>query len=379
MGMTRKQIAFDLSHEALRQYYPRRETAQDPQFFKRAYKDIQQFMASNGFERRQHSVYVSSEEMTTLDVAVLMQRMASQFPWLRQCAEKVDTTDIGAQHSLLGLLRPNVQIDVSLDQQVGKNQLVSLSSSKADGWCFYIIADLKTWADNAENRSPLEHFSSFATAKARFEELCVQEYNSEPAEPGPDGQPPARLTLGLEHSDGMSSTDILQVRKGKNYLVTDFVRMVRVRDDPAAMDALARVSREIGFDFVRVYEQTGDRVQFLPNVPFGEWDNPYFPSATPGRIAAQYYELTHRCYPLPRDPGLRAGQIAGIVQFIQKEGKQGINQMALSVAGFGASFPDNPAVQEVASALIKELAQYDAPERDDIPQRKAGRKKSQER
>lgn len=53
--------------------------------------------------------------------------------------------------------------------------------------------------------------------------------------------------------------------------------------------------------------------------------------------------------------------------------------MALSVAGFGASFPDNPAVQEVASALIKELAQYDAPERDDIPQRKAGRKKSQER
>ncbi len=29
------------------------------------------------------------------------------------------------------------------------------------GWGFYIIADLKTWADNAENRSSLEHFSSF--------------------------------------------------------------------------------------------------------------------------------------------------------------------------------------------------------------------------
>ena len=34
---SRKQITFDLSQEALRQHYPRKETAQDPQFFKRAY------------------------------------------------------------------------------------------------------------------------------------------------------------------------------------------------------------------------------------------------------------------------------------------------------------------------------------------------------
>lgn len=185
--------------------------------------------------------------------------------------------------------------------------------------------------------------------------------------------------MGLEHSDSTSSTDILQVRQGKNYLVTDFVRMERVRDDPAAMDALSRVSREIGFDFVRVYEQTGDRVQLRPNVPFAEWDNPYFPSATPGRIAAQYYELMHQCYPLPRDPELRARQIADFVQFIQKEGKHGANQMSLAVAGFGASFPDNAAVQELASSLIKELAQYDEPGREDVPRKKESRKKSPER
>ena len=45
MGTSRKQIAFDLSYEALKQHYPRREAGQDPQFFKRAYKDIQRFMA----------------------------------------------------------------------------------------------------------------------------------------------------------------------------------------------------------------------------------------------------------------------------------------------------------------------------------------------
>ena len=80
MGMSRKQITFDLSQDALRQHYPRKETAQDPQFFKRAYKDIQRFMESNGFERRQYSVYVSTEELTALDVAVLTQRMAEELP-----------------------------------------------------------------------------------------------------------------------------------------------------------------------------------------------------------------------------------------------------------------------------------------------------------
>ena len=38
MGMTRKQISFDLSQDALKRYYPHKETGQDSQFFKRAYK-----------------------------------------------------------------------------------------------------------------------------------------------------------------------------------------------------------------------------------------------------------------------------------------------------------------------------------------------------
>jgi virulence-associated protein VapD len=142
MGMSRKQIAFDLSHEALKQHYPHKDTARDPQFFKRAYKDIQRFMASNGFERRQHSVYVSTGEMTTLDVAVLMQRMSSQLPWLGQCAEKVHATDIGAQHSLLGLLRPSAQLEVSLDRQTverdGSCSTVITPSSIAAKYCDFL-------------------------------------------------------------------------------------------------------------------------------------------------------------------------------------------------------------------------------------------------
>ena len=249
----------------------------------------------------------------------------------------------------------------------------------ASGWGLYIIADLKTWADNAADRSPLEHFTSFDAAKARFEELRREDYNSEAVEPGPDGQPPARLTLGLECADGMSAADILYVRQGENYLVTDFTRMDRLRDDPAAMALLSRISNEIGFDYVRVYEQDGNTVRLQPRVPYAEWDNPCFASPTPGSIAAHYYNFLHECCPLPEDDDLRAGQIRQIVQYLQKEGKSGANQMALAVAGMGESFSDNAAVQELASALMKQLAQYQEPGRDDIQRQKPRRKKSQER
>lgn len=366
MGSSRKQITFDLSQEALKQFYPHKETAKDPQFFKKAYKDIQRFMEGNGFDWRQYSVYVSRSELTTLDVVLLAKRMAEHFPWLRQCIKEITATNIGARYSLLGLLRPDALP-------------VQMKDGPASGWGFYIIADLKTWADNAEDRSPLEHFPFFEEAKARFEELRSKRYNSEAAEPGSDGQPPARLTLGLESADGMSSADILHVRKGKNYLVTDFIQMERLRDDPAVMDILSRVSREIGFDCVRVREKVEGKRQLLSTVPFAEWDNPYFPAATPGRIAAQYCELLHQCYPLPQDESLRAGQIAEIVQFVQKEGSRGINQMALSAAGFRASFRDNPAVQKLFSALMTELSRYNKAGRDEAQRRKPKHKRSQER
>ena len=118
----RKQITFDLSQEALRQHYPRKETDRDPQFFKRAYKDIQRFMETNGFERRQYSVYVSTEELTALDVAVLTQRMAEELPWLRHCVREITATNIGARYSLLGLLRSDTPPAELLPPPVAKGR-----------------------------------------------------------------------------------------------------------------------------------------------------------------------------------------------------------------------------------------------------------------
>lgn len=104
-GMTRKQIAFDLSQEALEAHYPRGERAQSEHHYRKAYQDIRRFMEKQGLTWRQNSVYVSAEPMTTMDVVLLSQRMGEQLPWMRLCVKEITATDIGAQYSLLGLLR----------------------------------------------------------------------------------------------------------------------------------------------------------------------------------------------------------------------------------------------------------------------------------
>lgn len=247
------------------------------------------------------------------------------------------------------------------------------------GWRFYIIADLKTWADNAENPSPLEWFDSFEVAKTRFEELRGEGYNSEAAEPGPDGLPPARLTLGLMSGDGGAAADILHVRQGQNWLVTDFTWSEQIRDDPQAMDILARVSKEIGFDLVAVREQAGEDRQALSTVPFAEWDNPYFPSGTPGRIAALYYELMNASDPNPRDGAFRKASIRDTVLYLQRNAQDAADRMFLAAAFRSLGPDDGAAAQELSDRLFQELGEYQDRLRGIAPRVKAPHKKEQER
>lgn len=97
---SRKQVTFDLHQESLKLYYPHQEPPQNEQYYKRAYQDIRRFMAANGFEHRQYSVYTSIDKLTTLDIVGLMERMAETFPWLSRCVNEIDVTNIGVQHSL---------------------------------------------------------------------------------------------------------------------------------------------------------------------------------------------------------------------------------------------------------------------------------------
>ena len=279
--------------------------------------------------------------------------------WQRQLT---DNAIYAAKH--LDCLRP-LSGEQPTREQAGPAREVP--QGDGSGWRFYIIADLKTWADNAENRSPLEHFPSFEAAKTRFDELRSEPYNNEAAEPSPDGRPPARLTLGIESGDGLSAADLLQVRQGRNYLVTDFTQMDRLREDPVVSEILGWVSKEIGFDLV---QPPG-----CAPVSFEEWDNPYFPAVTAGSIAARIYDLGRQCIPEDfADETSREGTVAVFARMLQKGGTGGAREIALAVSG--VAMDGNEAVQAEANAIIQDIAAYGL--KEEAPE-KVRRKSSKER
>ncbi len=213
-----------------------------------------------------------------------------------------------------------------LPSELQNKEAVRLNAS----WCFYI-------KNGPDEQNPLEYFAHFETAKARFQELRD--------EAGP-------LTLGLESSDGLCSADVLCMCQGQRYLVTDFTQTDRMRGDPAVAEILRRISKEIGFDQVRLHKQA-ER-----SISFPEWDNPYFPSATPGSIAAGVYDLALRCGSVkPGDAGERAGQIAKLVRLLQS-GNRGIRHVRTMAVVFAASAETPGAVHESVDRLMEQSDEY---------------------
>ena len=144
-------------------------------------------------------------------------------------------------------------------------------------WGLYIIADLKTWATNARERSPFESYETFEETKARFIGLRMQEYNNQKDDLAPDGEPYAHLTLGIRRLDGTSSVDILHVRQGMNYLVDDFTRIENIYTDQEAMGLFNRMAAEIGFDRVRRFVKTNSGYYRLPDVSIHDWESAFRP------------------------------------------------------------------------------------------------------
>lgn len=140
-------------------------------------------------------------------------------------------------------------------------------------WKPYIIADLKTWADSSSAAAPstLEHFDTFEEAKARFDELRSQPYNSEETR-NADGRPYARLTLGIETKAG--AADIIQVRGGQNYLVDDFTRQPSILSNSSAMELINKAESEIGFDRVFSFKKLDNgSYDNGTDLSFSDWNN----------------------------------------------------------------------------------------------------------
>ncbi|MCD8326897.1 MAG: hypothetical protein LUC90_09545 [Lachnospiraceae bacterium] len=96
-----KQITFDLSDRSLKEFYPRHKVALNPQYYKKAWRDISSFMYENGFAHRQYSVYISIAQLTSIEINALIKSMVENMPWLHKCLIVIDVTDIGEQFELM--------------------------------------------------------------------------------------------------------------------------------------------------------------------------------------------------------------------------------------------------------------------------------------
>ena len=163
-------------------------------------------------------------------------------------------------------------------QQLTPEENRATYSTKSDEqeekiWKPYIIADLKTWADSSSAAAPstLEHFDTFEEAKARFDELRSQPYNSEETR-NADGRPYARLTLGIETKNG--AADVIHVRAGQNYLVDDFTRQPSILSNSSAMELINKAESEIGFDRVFSFKKLDNgSYDNGTDLSFSDWNN----------------------------------------------------------------------------------------------------------
>lgn len=140
-----------------------------------------------------------------------------------------------------------------------------------DNYAYYIIPDLRTWAfpKEYEQQTKIEYYSLFEDVKKRFDELRTAPYNTERAL-SDDGQPSARLTLGVEKN--FAAFDIIHVRAGENVLVTDFTRDESFTKDESLLAEIRKIAAEIGFDKVNHYPLLDNGNYGKPSlVPFDKW------------------------------------------------------------------------------------------------------------
>ncbi|MCL2888979.1 MAG: hypothetical protein FWE65_00985 [Eggerthellaceae bacterium] len=97
-----KMINFDLSTEKLKAEFGDKR-------YREAYSLIQRFLAKNNFEHHQYSGYLSKTTMSDADVySLVLDTMIAKLPWLAECVEKFDATDVTSQSNMLSAIKDKV-------------------------------------------------------------------------------------------------------------------------------------------------------------------------------------------------------------------------------------------------------------------------------
>lgn len=91
---SRKAFYFDLSTQKLKIYF----SESNPNY---AYTLIEKFMKEHDVEHRQYSGYVSNFKMTNIQGVCFCKGLSKQFPWLHQCVERFDMTNVSETYDML--------------------------------------------------------------------------------------------------------------------------------------------------------------------------------------------------------------------------------------------------------------------------------------
>jgi virulence-associated protein VapD len=89
-----KAINFDLDTNKLRQVFGEKGR-------RKAYAQIKSFLLKNGFEHKQWSGYASLKPMSYAEVYDVVFKMIDQCPWLPECVNQFDATNVMAETDML--------------------------------------------------------------------------------------------------------------------------------------------------------------------------------------------------------------------------------------------------------------------------------------
>ena len=95
MPILKSKIAlnFDLNNSLLKIHYPSKN-------YKKAWKDIYNYLTQHGFIHRQYSGYISCHTVSMIYVTQTIADMSFIFGWLQYCVKEFDMTLIGDEISL---------------------------------------------------------------------------------------------------------------------------------------------------------------------------------------------------------------------------------------------------------------------------------------
>lgn len=106
---TRKAFYFDLSTQKLKNYFSKT----NPNY---AYTLIEKFMKEYNIEHRQYSGYVSICKMSNDNGVAICKSISKQFPWLHQCVERFDMTNVSETYDMIKHINEPYGEDYSTDE-----------------------------------------------------------------------------------------------------------------------------------------------------------------------------------------------------------------------------------------------------------------------